>query len=125
MWHQLNAAAACYYVYFLWSHFTIDILKFDNSYSWAHSKEVFYTVELLPPGVKPHLHVPPGEMEKAGSGGHTPHSSPSSTHSSEFYDCDGNGTEQVNGEQLNGEQQVDSSVDIDDDGVSEACGTNS
>ena len=25
------------------------MLKFDNSYSWARSKEVFYSVELLPP----------------------------------------------------------------------------
>ena len=75
--------------------FTIDILKFDNSYSWARSKEVFYTIKLLPPGAKPHLHVPPGEMEKAesGEGNHTPNSSPSSTHSSEFYDCDVNDTD--------------------------------
>ena len=71
-------------------YFAADILKFDNSYSWARSKEVFYTVKLLPPGERPHLHVPPGEMEKAGGGGggHTPNSSPSSTRSSEFYDCD-------------------------------------
>ena len=80
--------------------FFTDVLKFDNSYSWARSKEVFYTVKVLPPGAKPHLHVPPGEMEKAESGGgegHTPNSSPSSTRSSEFYDCDVNETElQVN-----------------------------
>ena len=25
------------------------MLKFDNSYSWTRSKEVFYSVELLPP----------------------------------------------------------------------------
>lgn len=32
----------------------IDILKFDNSYSWARSKEVFYSVKLLAPTVEPH-----------------------------------------------------------------------
>lgn len=29
-----------------------DILKFDNSYSWARSKEVFYSVKLFAPSVE-------------------------------------------------------------------------
>ena len=27
----------------------VDVLKFDNSYSWIHSKEVYYSVKVLPP----------------------------------------------------------------------------
>ena len=27
----------------------IDVLKFDNSYSWTRSKEVFYSVKVTPP----------------------------------------------------------------------------
>ena len=83
--------------YFHSRHFLIfvylsisDILKFDNSYSWARSKEIFYSVNLLPPGIKPHLHVPPGEMEVVGS-------SPGSNRSSEFYDCDETFSESQNG----------------------------
>lgn len=34
------------------THLTADILKFDNSHSWTHSKEVFYSVKLLPPGAE-------------------------------------------------------------------------
>ena len=26
-----------------------DVLKFDNSYSWTRSKEVFYSVKMMPP----------------------------------------------------------------------------
>lgn len=37
----------------------LDILKFDNSYSWARSKEVFYSVKLLAPTVMPHPHPQP------------------------------------------------------------------
>ena len=68
--------------------FLADILKFDNSYSWARSKEIFYSVKLLPPGAKPHLHVPPGEMDVGGAEGGN--SSPSSSRSSEFFDCEDN-----------------------------------
>ena len=25
------------------------MLKFDNTYSWVHSKEVFYSVKVVPP----------------------------------------------------------------------------
>ena len=98
-----------------------DVLKFDNSYSWTRSKEIFYSVKLLPPGTKPHLHVPPAEMEVVGGESHTHNSSPSSTHSSDFYDCNANGTqvseeelvghtnqsgsEDTNGDQLDGEKQ--------------------
>ena len=28
---------------------SLDVLKFDNSYSWTRSKEVFYFVKILPP----------------------------------------------------------------------------
>ena len=85
-----------------------DILKFDNSYSWARSKEIFYSVKLLPPGMKPHLHVPPGEMDVGGAEGDRSHnSSPTSTHSSEFYDCDDNVSKSFDGsdKQVNTELQ--------------------
>ena len=26
-----------------------DVLKFDNSFSWVRSKEVFYSVKVIPP----------------------------------------------------------------------------
>ena len=28
---------------------TSDVLKFDNTFSWTRSKEVFYSVKVLPP----------------------------------------------------------------------------
>ena len=34
----------------------IDVLRFDNSYSWTRSKEVFYAVKILPPNVSPEMH---------------------------------------------------------------------
>ena len=27
----------------------LDVLKFENSYSWTRSKEIFYSVKVLPP----------------------------------------------------------------------------
>ena len=27
----------------------VDVLRFDNTYSWTRSKELFYTVRVLPP----------------------------------------------------------------------------
>lgn len=30
-----------------------DVFKFDNSYSWTRSKEVFYSLKILPPNVQP------------------------------------------------------------------------
>lgn len=27
----------------------VDLLKFDNTYSWVRSKEVFYSVKVVPP----------------------------------------------------------------------------
>lgn len=29
--------------------FVVDVLKFDNSHSWTHSKEVFYSIKLTLP----------------------------------------------------------------------------
>ena len=31
------------------SSLTTDILRFDNSRSWTHSKKVFYSVKVMPP----------------------------------------------------------------------------
>lgn len=60
-------------------------------------------------------------MEKAaesGGDGHTPNSSPSSTRSSEFYDCDVNETE------LQVDPTDSAQVDTDNgDDPSGACGT--
>ena len=69
-----------------------DILKFDNSYSWARSKEVFYTVKVSAPSVCREPHPPSlvqqQEPEKAGS----PHPHWSTCHApssseDEFFDC--------------------------------------
>ena len=30
-------------------HLLLDLLKFENSYSWTRSKEIFYSVKVLPP----------------------------------------------------------------------------
>ena len=30
-------------------YFSIDVFKFDNSYSWTRTKEVLYSIEVLPP----------------------------------------------------------------------------
>ena len=51
------------YVHHNLSLLDIDVLKFDNSYSWARSKEVFYSVKLLAPTVEPHPppRLPPAE----------------------------------------------------------------
>ena len=31
------------------------MFKFDNSYSWTRSKEVFYSIQVLPPNTNPDL----------------------------------------------------------------------
>ena len=31
------------------------MFKFDNSYSWTRSKEVFYSIQVLPPDMNPDL----------------------------------------------------------------------
>ena len=54
-------------------------MKFDNSYSWTRSKEVFYSVKLLPPDTE--LNVPQATVNEAEGGG---------TGEEEFYDCDNN-----------------------------------
>ena len=32
------------------------MFKFDNMYSWTRSKEVFYSIQVLPPNTNPDLH---------------------------------------------------------------------
>ena len=56
-----------------------DVMKFDNSYSWTRSKEVFYSVKLLPPDTE--LSVPQMAAEEDGTG-----------EEEEFYEC-GDGPE--------------------------------
>ena len=55
-----------------------DVMKFDNSYSWTRSKEVFYSVKLLPPDTE--LSVPQTVAEEIGDGG--------AGEEDEFYECD-------------------------------------
>ena len=50
----------------------LDVLKFDNSYSWARSKEVFYSVKILPPDTdicSPHETTPPQTAVSNGFSG--------------------------------------------------------
>ena len=51
--------------------FPIDELKFDNSYSWTRSKELFYSVKVLPPDSKVPLDDevpgPPLDLPSSGS----------------------------------------------------------
>lgn len=55
-----------------------DVLKFDNSYSWARSKEVYYSFKVLLPGTE--LPVQSSPISS---------SNPSSSEGDdEFFDCD-------------------------------------
>lgn len=74
----------------------IDVLKFDNSYSWARSKEVFYSVKLLAPTVEPHpqprlppvVHIEiPREKELKPLCWHLCPSPSASSSEDEFFDC--------------------------------------
>jgi len=55
---------------------SVDVLKFDNSYSWTRQKEVFYSVKVLPPDTELPLPTVPG-LDPT-------HSSDSED---EFFDC--------------------------------------
>ena len=35
--------------------FAADVVKFDNSYSWTRSKEVYFSIQVLPPNTEPRL----------------------------------------------------------------------
>ena len=39
-----------YSLHVIFSDFSTDVLKFDNSYSWTRAKEVFYSVKIVAPG---------------------------------------------------------------------------
>ena len=63
-------------------------MKFDNSYSWTRSKEVFYSVKLLPPDTE--LNVPQVTTDETGE-------------EDEFYECgDGDQTAQEHTHSLEG-----------------------
>jgi hypothetical protein len=65
-------------------------LKFDNTYSWTRSKEVFFSIKVLPP------HMEPEESPAAGVS-LTPDpvlASSQAEDEDEFYECEN----QVNGE---------------------------
>lgn len=67
-----------------------DVLKFDNTYSWTRSKEVFFSIKVLPPNVVP---------EESPAAGISLTPDPTLTDSQadedeEFYECE----DQVNGE---------------------------
>ncbi len=63
-----------------WPYFfpSSDVVKFDNSYSWARSKEVFYSVKLLPPDEEPHSLATPVQNTDE-----------------EFFDCENEATGHV------------------------------
>lgn len=64
------------------------VLKFDNTYSWTRSKEVFHCIKVLPPNVQPK------DLPAAGVS-HTPDPSPTNSQAEgdEFFECN----EQMNG----------------------------
>ena len=63
------------------------MLKFDNTYSWTRSKEIFYSVKVLPPNVQPQ------QLPVAGIS-HTIEPSPNASEAEEeFFECN----EQTNG----------------------------
>ena len=59
-----------------------DVLKFDNSHSWTRSKEVYYSVKVLPPDMA----TPPTDHLSSAS-------------DDEFFDCDDDDDD--NGLQMN------------------------
>ena len=72
--------------------FCVDVLKFDNTYSWTRSKEVFFSIKVLPPNVEP-------EESPAAGISLTPDPSLADSQADneeeeEFYECE----DQVNGE---------------------------
>ena len=63
-------------------------MKFDNSYSWTRSKEVFFSVKVLPPDTDPHLPDIPRVDSDMPANGATAMSGPEANDDEEFYDCD-------------------------------------
>lgn len=77
--HLFNSVTLMNWLTLMFIKFCLsDILKFDNSHSWSRSKEVFYSVKLLPPGTKP---------PELGWEGHSLNSSHCSSQSSVYQDC--------------------------------------
>ena len=70
--------------------FYTDILKFDNSYSWARSKEIFYSVKISAPSVCMEPRPSPVVQQQKEAGSPQPHwsmhTAPSSSED-EFFDC--------------------------------------
>ena len=64
------------------------MFKFDNSYSWTRSKEVFYSVKLFSPNEDPHAPTPPTPRSD-----HTPQSGADGN--DEFFDCENQSPERV------------------------------
>ena len=69
-----------------------DVFKFDNSYSWTRSKEVFYSIQVLPPDVNPDLPDVPGLGQEYAIGAVTGATASISiatggNNDDEFYDC--------------------------------------
>ena len=67
------------------------MVKFDNSYSWARTKEVFYTVELLEPDgqLLTSDHTPSSDDDFEVVGTPLSDHTPSSEEGEEFEDCVG------------------------------------
>lgn len=59
-----------------------DVLKFDNSYSWTRSKEVFYAVKVLSPNVSPELHPDLASLHSYEAGAMDEDAE------EEFFECD-------------------------------------
>ena len=68
-----------------------DILKFDNSYSWTRSKEVFYSIKVLPPNVTPEVHSDLPLMENGEENGQCVNGQ----EDDEFFECTEDGTNGV------------------------------
>ena len=73
-------------------------MKFDNSYSWTRSKEILFSVKVLPPDTDPHLPDMPRIDSDMSANGATAMVDPEAN-DDDFYDCDNDDDD--NGLQMN------------------------
>ncbi len=60
------------------------MVKFDNSYSWTRSKEVYYSIRVLPPNTEPQIpRLATGDEAAAVS-----MATDNNNSDDEFHDCD-------------------------------------
>ena len=64
------------------------MVKFDNTYSWTRSKEVFYSIKVLPPNVEPDPDILVAErLSVSLSSAAVSYTSNGECDEDEFHDC--------------------------------------